>query len=79
MAERDAVPLPLDIRARIAELELELSEGEWRCPGQQACSTASSGVLGGGVCFAHSFNGCVRCSRSDLYKSADEQDTHLCS
>lgn len=30
MAERDALPLPLDIRARIAELELELSEGEWR-------------------------------------------------
>lgn len=32
MAERDALPLPLDIRARIAELELELSEGEWRFP-----------------------------------------------
>lgn len=29
MAERDALPLPLDIRARIAELELELSEGEF--------------------------------------------------
>lgn len=32
MAERDALPLPLDIRARIAELELELSEGECRFP-----------------------------------------------
>lgn len=29
MADRDLVPLPLEIRARLAELELELSEGTW--------------------------------------------------
>nr|XP_046211528.1 disco-interacting protein 2 homolog C-like isoform X2 [Oncorhynchus gorbuscha] len=28
MAEREASPLPLDVRARLAELELELSEGD---------------------------------------------------
>lgn len=27
MADRDALPLPLEVRARLAELELELSEG----------------------------------------------------
>ncbi|KAL1248518.1 hypothetical protein QQF64_021836 [Cirrhinus molitorella] len=26
MADRDALPLPLEVRARLAELELELSE-----------------------------------------------------
>ncbi|XP_056594715.1 disco-interacting protein 2 homolog C isoform X5 [Triplophysa dalaica] len=28
MADRDALPLPLEVRARLAELELELSEGD---------------------------------------------------
>ncbi|KAK5860430.1 hypothetical protein PBY51_021907 [Eleginops maclovinus] len=28
MADRDPVPLPAEVRARLAELELELSEGE---------------------------------------------------
>lgn len=28
MAEREASPLPLEVRARLAELELELSEGK---------------------------------------------------
>lgn len=28
MADRDALPLPLEVRARLAELELELSEGK---------------------------------------------------
>ncbi|XP_029551922.1 disco-interacting protein 2 homolog C-like [Salmo trutta] len=28
MAEREASPLPLEVRARLAELELELSEGD---------------------------------------------------
>lgn len=28
MADRDAVPLPAEVRAKLAELELELSEGE---------------------------------------------------
>lgn len=44
MAERDALPLPLDIRARIAELELELSEGEF--PGAVGLVTAFSVLLG---------------------------------
>lgn len=28
MADRDPVPLPVEVRAKLAELELELSEGE---------------------------------------------------
>ncbi len=28
MADREASPIPLEIRARLAELELELSEGK---------------------------------------------------
>lgn len=30
MADRDPVPLPAEVRAKLAELELELSEGEYR-------------------------------------------------
>lgn len=29
MADRDPVPLPAEVRAKLAELELELSEGEY--------------------------------------------------
>lgn len=29
MADRDPVPLPAEVRAKLAELELELSEGEF--------------------------------------------------
>lgn len=29
MADRDPVPLPPEVRAKLAELELELSEGEY--------------------------------------------------
>ena len=30
MADRETIPLPLEVRARLAELELELSEGKFR-------------------------------------------------
>lgn len=29
MADRETIPLPLEVRARLAELELELSEGKF--------------------------------------------------
>ena len=34
MADRDPVPLPAEVRARLAELELELSEGESHFTGE---------------------------------------------
>lgn len=39
MADRDALPLPLEVRARLAELELELSEGMIDILNDLFCST----------------------------------------
>lgn len=55
MADRDPVPLPAEVRAKLAELELELSEGEYlKCtaklggsgPGWWVCGSPLGGRTG---------------------------------
>lgn len=67
MADRDPVPLPAEVRAKLAELELELSEGEYlKC-------TAELGGSGPGCCCS---GGCAGRTGSE-FELCHELRSHL--